>query len=28
MKTLAKLCKALQCDVGDILEYVGEDGQE
>lgn len=24
MNVLAKLCKALQCDVGDIIEYVGK----
>ena len=23
MDVLAKLCKALQCDIGDIIEYVG-----
>ena len=25
MDVLAKLCKALQCDIGDIIEYVGKD---
>jgi len=24
MNVLAKLCKALQCDIGDIIEYVGK----
>ena len=24
MDVLAKLCKALQCDIGDIVEYVGK----
>jgi DNA-binding Xre family transcriptional regulator len=24
MDVLAKLCKALQCDIGDIIEYVGK----
>lgn len=28
MEVLAKICKELKCDVGDILEYVKEDEDE
>ena len=28
MEVLAKICKELKCDIGDILEYVKEDKDE
>ena len=25
METLSKICSALQCDIGDIVEYIGDE---
>ncbi|MCL2627729.1 MAG: helix-turn-helix transcriptional regulator [Oscillospiraceae bacterium] len=28
MDTLTKICDALQCDIGDIVEYVGDNKEQ